>query len=473
VFATETGLSLYFASDRGTSRDIYVSRRASINDPWGPPQALPAPINSDASDHCPFVTPDGHRLIFVSTRAGGQGLGDLYVSFRKNELDDMAWEDPQNLSEVNSSSDECCPTAFVHPQTGALVLYFGSTRPGGLGMNDIYTTTLQSNGKFATPTPVSELNSSATDFFPMVRPNGLEMMITSDRAGTLGGLDIWVSTRSTINQPWSTPVNLGPPVNTSAGDARGGTYAGGTRMVLYSNRGGTGAAANDLYEATRTRTTAVPVVGSVTGAFGTTFKTAGQISNPTSATVTGNLVFHPAGREPSSSDPMIAYSLNPFETRTFADLLATFGTTGLGWLEVVPTTGPAPAAMFRVEDGGVVAVPAVGDAQVLVAGTRGVLVTPSDTSRFRFNIGLRTLSNGVTMTISVYEASGTLVHTTSRAFGPNIFVQLPASDLLGAPIAANQTIVFSIDSGSAIVYGSSVANSGGGSTLQIAQRIEP
>jgi hypothetical protein len=228
-----------------------------------------------------------------------------------------------------------------------------------------------------------------------------------------------------------------------------------------------------LYEATRTRTSSVAVVGSVTGALGTTFKTVGQTTNPTAATISGNLVFHRAGQQPSTSDPMIAYTLNSFETRTFSDLLATFGTTGLGWLEIVPATGPAPSAMFSIEDGGVVAVPAVTDAQILIAGTRGVLVTPSDTSRFRFNVGVRTLSNGATVTISVYDQNGGFVRTTSRSFGPNSFLQFPASELAGGPIAANQTIVFSIDAGSAVIYGSWVANSGGGSTLQMAQRTEP
>lgn len=474
MFVTETGLSLYFASDRpggAGSLDIYVSRRGSINDPWGAPQSLGATINTDASDHCPFVSPDGHRLFFVSTRSGGQGVGDLYVTFRRNELDDLGWEQLQILTELNSSANDFGPTVFVHPQSGALVLYFNSNRPGGPGGDDIYTSTLQSDGKFAAPTLVPALNSSANETFPMVRPNGLEITISSNRGGTLGAQDLWISTRSTIAEPWSTPINPGPPVNTSANEQRGSIYANGTRLAFFSNR--TGAAGQDLYESARTRTTAVPVVGSVTGLFGTTFRTAGQISNPNSTSISGNLVFHPAGREPSASDPLIGYALNPFETRTFTDLLATFGATGLGWLEIVPASGPAPASLLRIENGGVVPVPPVSDGQVLVAGTRGVLMTPSDLTRFRFNIGVRTLSNGVTLTISVYEAAGALVRTIARSFAPNYFTQVPAAELIGGPVGANQMVVFSVDSGSAVVYGSAVANSGTGSALQIAHRIEP
>jgi hypothetical protein len=412
-------------------------------------------------------------MIFVSNRAGGQGLGDLYASFRGNPLDDLAWETPQNLTELNTASDDYGPTAFIHPQTGALVLFFNSNRPGGLGGYDIYSSTLQADGKFSSPTLVSELSSTGNDTFPMVRPNGLELLLTSNRSGTLGGNDLWETTRATISEPWSAPVNLGAPINTSANENRGGTYAGGTRLVFFSTR--TGAAAQDLYEATRTRTTAIPVLASITGLFGTTFKTAGQISNPYATVISGNVVLHPAGVQQSASDPALGYTLNPFETRTSSDVVASFGTTGVGWLEIIPATGGEPASFFRIDDGvgGSATVPAVSDANVLVAGSRGVLVTPSDLSRFRWNIGIRTLSNGGTMTISIYDTATVLVRTVTRSFGSNYFAQFAAADLLGGAIAANQTIVFSIDAGSAVIYGSSAANGGGGFTLQVAQRLGP
>jgi hypothetical protein len=410
-------------------------------------------------------------MIFVSSRVGGQGLGDLYVSFRRNPLDDLAWETPQNLTELNTASDEYGPSAFIHPQSGALVLFFNSNRPGGLGGYDIYSSTLQANGKFSSPTLVPELNSTANETFPMVRPNGLELILTSNRSGGLGGNDLWVATRATISEPWSAPVNLGAPINEPANENRGGTYAGDTRLVFFSTR--PGAAAQDLYEAKRTRTTAFPVVASITGLLGTTFKTPGQISNPYAAPISGNLVFHPAGLQQSATDLVIAYTLNPFETRTSSDVMASFGTTGVGWLEIVPATDAAPASSFRIEDGGGngVVVPPVSEANVLVAGSGAVLGTPSDLNRFRLNIGIRTLSNGVTMTIGVYDAGATLVRTVTRSFGTNYFAQFAAADLLGGAIAANETLVFSIDSGSAVIYSSSAANSGGGLTLQVAPRI--
>jgi len=86
---------------------------------------------------------------------------------------------------------------------------------------------------------------------------------------------------------------------------------------------------------------------------------------------------------------------------------------------------------------------------------------------------VRTFDNGAAMTITVYDAAGNLVRSNTRSFPANYFAQFGAADLAGGPIAARQTLVFSVDSGSAVIYGSTIANSGGGSTLQMAQRIEP
>ncbi|HEX9491870.1 MAG TPA: hypothetical protein VGA33_01275, partial [Thermoanaerobaculia bacterium] len=189
------------------------------------------------------------------------------------------------------------------------------------------------------------------------------------------------------------------------------------------------------------------------------------------ATITGSLVFHPIGQQSSTSDPRVAYTLGPFETRTFADLMSSFGVTGVGTLEVVPATGPAASSVVRIEDGGVVVIPALRSDDVLSTGSRAVLMTPSDLTRFRFNIGVRTFSSGVTMTVTLYEAAGMLVRTVNRTFAPNSLSQMSAADLTGGDIGPNQSIVIAINGGNAAVYGSTVSNTGQGSTFQIAARV--
>lgn len=65
-----------------------------------------AELNSEATEYDPFIAPDESYVIFVSTRPGGRGDGDLYISFRGAER----WSEPKNLGgEINSAAREFCP----------------------------------------------------------------------------------------------------------------------------------------------------------------------------------------------------------------------------------------------------------------------------------------------------------------------------------------------------------------------------
>ena len=71
-------------------------------------------------------------------------------------------------------------------------------------------------------------------------------------AGGLGGLDVWIATRASINAPWSQPVNLGAPVNSSANEGGPALSFDGTTLYFYSTRAG-GSGSNDLYVTSRTK----------------------------------------------------------------------------------------------------------------------------------------------------------------------------------------------------------------------------
>ena len=66
--------------------------------------------------------------------------------------------------------------------------------------------------------PETAINSPSADGCPIESPNGRHLYIASNRPGTLGGNDIWVAHRKNPKSPWSTPENLGPPVNTEFAD---------------------------------------------------------------------------------------------------------------------------------------------------------------------------------------------------------------------------------------------------------------
>jgi hypothetical protein len=64
----------------------------------------------------------------------------------------------------------------------------------------------------------AEVNTSRNDGCPIESPDGRSLYIASNRAGGLGGQDIWVAESATKNDPWGTPHNLGEPVNSPAND---------------------------------------------------------------------------------------------------------------------------------------------------------------------------------------------------------------------------------------------------------------
>jgi peptidoglycan-associated lipoprotein len=114
----------------------------------------------------------------------------------------------------------------------------------------VFVSTREASARFGTATTVSELNdAAANDIQPNVRADGLEVVITSNRSGTLGGQDIWASTRSSVDAPWSAPVNLGSVVNTGAAETRPSLSRDGKQLLFGHAPGPEGS--SDIYVTTR------------------------------------------------------------------------------------------------------------------------------------------------------------------------------------------------------------------------------
>jgi Tol biopolymer transport system component len=185
--------------------------------------------------------------MFVSDRPGGCGGSDIYET-RSHPV--FGWEDPVNLGcEVNSPLDEAGPV-LVFAEQGAPTLYFTSARSGA---GDLYMSQMVGDRSFGPAVLVPGVNSSDyAEGQPYVSRDGRELFFPSNRPGGLGGSDIWSATRDSIADPWSTPFNLGPNVNTAANEVRPSLSWDGQTLLFGSTRAGV-EGSSDIFYATRDR----------------------------------------------------------------------------------------------------------------------------------------------------------------------------------------------------------------------------
>jgi streptogramin lyase len=232
----------------------------------------------------------------------------------------------------------------------------------------------------------------------------------------------------------------------------------------------------ELARAPAIDTRILPVVGSTIGAINSFFRTAVQLHNPTESPVSGRIVFHRSGTPGADSDPAVGYVLQPGQTQSIADLLPAIGRSGLGSADIEVTSGGMPAATVRVfNDAGAQGTTgfteeAMRAEDALRPAVSGALLVPADLTRFRFNLGVRTLDTESTATLTVRDAAGAVLETVSRTFPTTYHEQRSASEFLGvSALPTGGSIGISIVSGSAIFYGATVDNTTGDPSLQVAR----
>jgi hypothetical protein len=221
----------------------------------------------------------------------------------------------------------------------------------------------------------------------------------------------------------------------------------------------------------------LPAAGAAPGATAF-FRTALQMLNATTNTITGNLVFHKQLQPAAITDPSLPFSLAPGQSISYTDVVTTLGSVGVGSLDIFTNGGNAPIATARVySDGGAAGTSgfseeALSPNAALDFFSNGILLIPPDLTNFRMNIGVRTLDTGATLTVSTYDSAGNLKGTrTLPAYGPNVFDQMPVATFTGVssvPPGGYIAISFNIFGGRAFVYSSVIDNRTSDSTFRLA-----
>jgi hypothetical protein len=290
-------------------------------------------------------------------------------------------------------------------------------------------------------------------------------------------------------------INLTPPIGLDQGDLLGivrigncgsvGTVDGASTegylsfvgdvtsntTVIDGKRSGSALALLGSGPATNSIVAVFPAVGSVRGVFGSRFRTSLQLLNTTSSPMTGWLLFHPHGAiVPFPGNGSGYHYTIAAGQQISVDMDDVFtGPLGLGTLDVeVPTGQGTPQVVARVYNdagsGGTagfyeVPIPLADNGHVISKGAAAFMVTPVDTTRTRFNIGVRALFSGADLTAELLDNAGHVLASTTTHYPAGYFEQVDAASFFGGvPVGANKTIKITVTDGSAVVYGSTTDN---------------
>ena len=230
VFSPD-GSELYFARserERG-ARMRSVTRENGV---WG--SARPVAFTGDYSSVDMFMSRDGQRLYFCSNRAlDGKGPAkadtDIWVATRVAK----GWSEPVNLGDaVNSGENDYYPTFTARGD-----LYFSSPRGGGAGGNDIYRSRLADGTLGRAENLGPPINTDKWEFDPFIAADESYIIFASNRPGSLGGSDLYISVRKP-DGAWAAPENMGEPINSAGPEYTPMLSPDGRYLFFTSGRNG-------------------------------------------------------------------------------------------------------------------------------------------------------------------------------------------------------------------------------------------
>jgi len=304
-----------------------------------------------------------------------------------------------------------------------------------------------------------------------IRPSGTNLNVFAER----GPFAITGSAQA-LND-----VALSPPVNVQPGDLLGVTSLGGStcllptfnaspREVLIRVSGDPAVGTNltgisymfgqgmDARASTGLTVVGavIPAAGAATGVGNSQFKTDVQLSNNTFALETGRFIYHRAQVAGTSSDPSLAYSIPANSSVLISDIVGKMGLSGVGSIDIVAAVGDLPVASVRVyTDGGADGTSGFTEEVfppdfALRTNDYVMLQPPADLTKFRMNVGVRTMSQGATISVN----GGPL-----KSYPPNYFEQVGLSTFIAnGPSSTTGFTTISVTAGSLFIYASTTDN---------------
>lgn len=199
--------TLIFTAQNHSNRDENLYVALWKDNQWQQAKGIFEQINTSQNEGTASISADGRTLVFTS--CGGRnsiGSCDLFISYREGN----DWTKPVNMGQaINSGEWDSQPSLSADGRT----LYFVSDRRGSIGKRDIWVSTQDSTGQWKKAQNLGKnINTAEDDLSPFIHANGQTLFFSSEGLAGMGGLDLFMSQKQ--GNDWSVPQNLGYPINT-------------------------------------------------------------------------------------------------------------------------------------------------------------------------------------------------------------------------------------------------------------------
>ena len=220
---------------------IYFSEKVGNN--WTQAKLMPSPINTKKSTSALYLSADGQYLL-SSMVNNDNNIGPLGRGIFESYKNGNVWTDPQIFqNKVNTSYLETSANMDLNKN----MVFFVSDRDGGLGGKDLWVIKKLDNGSWSSPQNLGEpINTEYDEESPYFHSDGKTLYFSSKGHSSIGGLDIF---KSELDKElnWSSPKNMGYPINTVNDDLSFVPTVTGNRAYFSSVRNG-GKGKSDIYE---------------------------------------------------------------------------------------------------------------------------------------------------------------------------------------------------------------------------------
>ena len=223
--------------DKHGAREEFIYSSSVVDGEYMPAIPLNLDWHNNKRMGAVSIAANQRKMYFVGIDfIDSHGRGDIYMS----ELVDNQWQKPQNLGNiVNTSTMESQPCISADGKELFFTRYSRTYESTDLYYSQFY------QGKWTNPKPVVPANSKGNEMSPFIHPDGNTLYFASDGLPGMGGYDIFMCKKLPRGE-WSTPQNLGYPINSEKNEISFVVSSDGKKGYISTDRDG-GMGGYDIY----------------------------------------------------------------------------------------------------------------------------------------------------------------------------------------------------------------------------------